>query len=39
MQAFIFAILTMLYIANGFPEDLYQQRQERKARKRALHSA
>ena len=36
LQAFIFAMLTMLYIANGFPEAEYEQRQEkRRARKAA----
>ena len=36
LQAFIFAMLTMLYIANGFPEAEYEQRQQkRKARKMA----
>lgn len=28
LQAFIFAMLTMLYIANGFPEDEYRKRQK-----------
>lgn len=36
LQAFIFAMLTMLYIANGFPEAEYEARQaKRKARKAA----
>ena len=30
MQAFIFAMLTMLYIAGGFPEDAWRARQEKK---------
>ncbi len=30
MQAYIFAILTMLYIANGFPEEDYNRRMARK---------
>lgn len=33
MQAFIFAMLTMLYISGGFPEDAWRARQERKHRK------
>ena len=33
MQAFIFAMLTMLYISGGFPEDAWRTRQERKHRK------
>ena len=36
MQAFIFAMLTMLYIATGFPEEDYERR---KAKKRSLHAA
>lgn len=35
LQAFIFAMLTMLYIANGFPEAEYEERQKRKAAKAA----
>lgn len=30
LQAFIFAMLTMLYISGGFPAELYAQRQEKK---------
>ena len=30
LQAFIFAMLTMLYVANGFPEELYFKRREKK---------
>lgn len=30
LQAFIFAMLTMLYIANGFPEEAYETRKARK---------
>lgn len=30
MQAFIFAMLTMLYVAGGFPEELWRERQEKK---------
>ena len=33
MQAFIFAMLTMLYIAGGFPEDAWRARQEKKRQK------
>lgn len=38
MQAYIFAILTMLYIANGFPEEDYNRRMARKRNKRAAHA-
>lgn len=34
MQAFIFAMLTMMYVAGGFPEDLWRERQEKKNLKR-----
>lgn len=30
MQAFIFAMLTMLYIATGFPEEAYEQRKAKR---------
>lgn len=30
MQAFIFAMLTMMYVAGGFPEELWRERQEKK---------
>ena len=33
LQAFIFAMLTMLYVANGFPEELYYKRREKKNNK------
>ena len=33
LQAFIFAMLTMLYITNGFPADEYARRRARKAAK------
>jgi len=33
LQAFIFAMLTMLYIAGGFPLDLYEKRKKKKAQK------
>lgn len=35
LQAYIFAVLTMLYVAGGFPEDEYQRRQLRKLQKKA----
>ncbi len=35
MQAYIFAMLTMLNISGGFPQDLYEERKRRKAEKRA----
>ena len=35
LQAFIFAMLTMLNISGGFPEELYLKRQEKKQKKRA----
>lgn len=34
MQAFIFAMLTMMYVAGGFPEDLWRERQEKKKLKK-----
>ncbi len=34
LQAFIFAMLTMLYISNGFPGEAYEKRMKRKAEKR-----
>ncbi len=36
LQAFIFAMLTMLYIKNGFPEEAYEERKARKASKAKL---
>ncbi len=38
MQAYIFAILTMLYIANGFPEEDYNRRMARRREKRGAHA-
>lgn len=38
MQAFIFAMLTMLFVANGFPEEDYERRQAQK-KKKALPAA
>ena len=34
LQAFIFAMLTMLYVANGFPEELYFKRRQKKLEKK-----
>ena len=34
LQAFIFAMLTMLNIAGGFPEDKWLERRERKAKRK-----
>lgn len=39
MQAFIFAMLTMLNISGAFPQDLYEQRKRRKMEKRAAKEA
>lgn len=39
MQAFIFAMLTMLYIATGFPEEEYEKRQAKRKKKKALPAA
>lgn len=38
LQAFIFAMLTMLYVAGAFPADVYAQRQARKQRKTQPHT-
>ena len=38
LQAFIFAMLTMLNISGGFPEELYNKRQEKKAARKAKKS-
>lgn len=35
MQAYIFAMLTMLNVAGAFPQDLYEQRKRRKMEKKA----
>ena len=35
MQAYIFAMLTMLNVSGGFPEELYEKRQRKKAERRA----
>lgn len=34
LQAYIFAMLTMLYISNGFPVDAYEERKRKKEAKR-----
>lgn len=34
LQAFIFAMLTMLYVSGGFPAELYEQRQAKKQAKK-----
>ena len=39
MQAFIFAMLTMLNISGAFPQDLYEQRTRRKLEKKAAREA
>jgi F-type H+-transporting ATPase subunit a len=39
MQAYIFAMLTMLNISGGFPQDLYEQRRQRKLTKKAEREA
>lgn len=36
LQAFIFAMLTMMYVAGGFPAEEYAARQQKKAAKRAV---
>ena len=39
LQAFIFAMLTMLNIALGFPEEDYERRQAKKRKKASLQKA
>ena len=39
MQAFIFAMLTMLNIAGAFPEEAWQKRQEKKRLKQMKKAA
>jgi len=39
LQAYIFAMLTMLYIASGFPLDEYAKRKEERAKRKAAKSA
>ena len=39
MQAYIFAMLTMLNISGGFPQDLYEERKRRKLAKKAKREA
>ncbi len=36
LQAFIFAMLTMLYVSNGFPEELYFSRRRKKEEKKNI---
>ena len=36
LQAYIFAILTMLYVASGFPADDYEKRRLKKLQKKAM---
>ena len=36
LQAFIFAMLTMLYISGGFPADDFEKRRLKKEQKRKL---
>ena len=35
LQAYIFAILTMLYVSNGFPEEAFEKRAAKRAAKKA----
>ena len=37
LQAFIFAMLTMLYIAGGFPAELYAKKKAKKVEKKQLY--
>ena len=39
LQAYIFAMLTMLYVSDGFPEEEYFRRKERKRQKREAKAA
>jgi F-type H+-transporting ATPase subunit a len=39
MQAYIFAMLTMSNIAGAFPQDLYEQRKQRRLQKKAQTAA
>lgn len=36
LQAYIFAVLTMLYVSNGFPQDEYEKRRRRRLEKKKL---
>ena len=38
LQAFIFAMLTMLYVSGGFPIDEYMKRKEKKKKKQKKHA-
>lgn len=39
LQAYIFAVLTMLYVSSGFPQSEYEQRKLRKMQKKAAKAA
>ena len=39
LQAYIFAVLTMLYVAGGFPKDEYEARKRRRAEKKLKKQA
>lgn len=39
LQAFIFAMLTMLYISNGFPMDLWMERMKKREARKAARDA
>ena len=39
LQAYIFAVLTMLYVSGGFPQDEYEARKKRRAEKKAAKMA
>lgn len=39
LQAFIFAMLTMLYVSGGFPEEDYKKKQEKKKQKKKIQTA
>lgn len=39
LQAFIFAMLTMLYVSNGFPEEAYEARKAKRAARKAGKAA
>ena len=39
LQAFIFAMLTMLYVSNGFPEEAYEARKAKRAARKAAKAA
>ena len=39
LQAYIFAMLTMLYVSSGFPEEAWEARQQKKAARRSAKAA